>query len=182
MFSCEGLCLSPDAAQLRVATEVIRARDDFEMIRSKHLFTRALTLLLWYYADPGDWSEDNWIMLYANSQPDQLDNPQLALYGSDWEAVKRDYPLIAKRALRVKRSLARHKYKMEKGRWTRYQPYTRICVPSEYGLANAGLLPDDFIIRMNPTGPETDISADLFYKAFIRYGRIWNGYAGRSQH
>ena len=52
---------------------------------------------------------------------------------------------------------------------------------SELGLAN-GLLPDDFVIRMNPTGPETDISSDLFYKAFIRYGRVYSGYAGKSQH
>lgn len=132
-------------------------------------------------ADPGDWSEDNWILVYANSQPDQLDNPDYAVYGSDWEAVKNAYPLIAKRALRVKRSLAKHKYKMEKGKWTRWQPFTRICVPSELGLAN-GLLPDDFVIRMNPTGPATDISSTLFYKAFIRYGRVYSGYAGKSQH
>jgi len=148
----------------------------------EHYTLGCLTVVRLVSVDPGDWSEDNWILLYANSQPDQLDNPQLALYGSDWEAVKRDYPLIAKRALRVKRSLARHKYKVEKGKWTQFQPYTRICVPSESGLANAGLLPDDFVIRFNPTGPETDISADLFYKAFIRHGRVWNGYAGRSQH
>lgn len=82
-----------------------------------------------YNADPGDWSEDNWILVYSNAQPDQMDNPSLALYGDDWEATKAAYPLVAKRALRVKRSLARAKYKVEKGKWTRFQPYTRICVP-----------------------------------------------------
>jgi hypothetical protein len=132
---------------------------------------------------PGDWDEANWIFLYANRQKGKYyDNPELALYGSDWYAVKRDFPLLAKRALRIKRSFAKHKYKVEKGRWTRDQPFTSICIPSEKGLNEAGLLKDDFVIRINPTGPQTDVTSDLFYKGFIRYGRIWNGYAGRGQH
>ena len=135
------------------------------------------------HAGPGDWDEANWIFLYANRQKGKYyDNPELALYGSDWAAVARDFPLLAKRALRIKRSFAKHKYKVEKGRWTRYQPFTSICIPSEKGLNEAGLLKDDFVIRINPTGPETDSSSDLFYKGFIRYGRIWNGYAGKGQH
>lgn len=85
--------------------------------------------MYWITVDPGDWSEDNWVLIYSNAQPDQLDNPAYAKYGDDWNQVKAAYPLIAKRALRVKRSLARHKLKMEKGKWTRNQPYTRLCVP-----------------------------------------------------
>lgn len=134
-------------------------------------------------AGPGDWDEANWIFLYANRQKGKYyDNPELALYGSDWYAVKRDFPLLAKRALRIKRSFAKHKYLVEKGRWSRYQPFTSICIPSEKGLNEAGLLKDDFVIRINPTGPDTDSTSDLFYKGFIRYGRVWNGYAGRGQH
>ena len=50
---------------------------------------------------------------------------------------------------------------------------------SQAGLA-AGLKPTDFVFHFNPTGAATDITATLFYKGFIRNGKVLE--FGKSQH
>lgn len=39
----------------------------------------------------------------------------------------------------------------------------------------AGIKKDDYNIHFNPTGTATDLTATLFFKAFIRNGRVWMG-------
>ena len=39
----------------------------------------------------------------------------------------------------------------------------------------AGLLKYDYNLHINPTGTKTDKTATLFFKAFIRNGRVWMG-------
>ena len=54
-----------------------------------------------------------------------------------------------------------------------------ILMQSQAGLA-AGLKPTDFVFHFNPTGAATDITATLFYKGFIRNGKVLE--FGKSQH
>ena len=47
----------------------------------------------------------------------------------------------------------------------------------------AGLKKTDYNIHINPTGTKTDKTATLFYKAFIRDGKVWLPYGvGQSRH
>jgi len=55
-------------------------------------------------------------------------------------------------------------------------------VQTEYGIKNDGLKPTDMVIRVNPNGYKTDSTSKLFYKAMIRNGKVYKGYAGRTGH
>ena len=71
---------------------------------------------------------------------------------------------------------------MDTTKWTVNQPYVRICVPSAAALASGKLKKGDYNVHVNPTGPATDATAKLFYKGFIRGGKIYGGFSGRGAH
>eukprot|EP00889_Picochlorum_renovo_P007710 jgi/Picre1/34740/NNA_002206.t1 len=122
------------------------------------------------FGTPGDKTETkSWEAIFARRQPDMPNNPKKATYGANWSKVVKKYPSIKKNAPKVIKSLEKSGFKMTK-KFNFRMPYTRVCVPTKYGLKN-GLKKGDMVVRVNPNGYKTDAKSKLFYKAFVRNNR-----------
>ena len=53
-----------------------------------------------------------------------------------------------------------------------FTQHTHLSLQSAKGI-KAGLKKDDYNIHFNPTGTATDLTATLFFKAFIRKAKVW---------
>ena len=117
--------------------------------------------------------EQNWILAFSRAQHNQTNNPLQAVYHDDWPATLTAYPYVAKYLNSSITSLLDNLNQVHKyvSGLNYSLPYTRLCVPSATGL-HVGLKPTDFIVHFNPTGTATDSYATLFYKAFIRKGKV----------
>lgn len=120
--------------------------------------------------------QENWILAFARAQKDLANNPSKAKYGDDWPATIAAYPFLQTQ-LKVVIADLKSNMDFEKVKYKNINmslPYTRVCVVSAKGI-KAGLKKDDYNIHFNPTGTATDLTATLFFKAFIRNGRVWMG-------
>ena len=59
-------------------------------------------------------------------------------------------------------------------------PFTRVCVPSEYGLKKCGLKEGMISARVNPNGYQTDAKSKVFIKLFYdsKSGKLVSGQTG----
>ena len=131
-------------------------------------------------AAPGD-QDDNkyWRLLYARRQPDMWDNPKKAKYHDSWRKLIKNEPWINDVKKSVIQSLERSGFKMTK-KFSMRRPFVRVCVPTKAGRDKYNLKKTDMVIRVNPNGYKTDRYSDLFYKAFVRNGKVT--LAGRTGH
>ena len=124
---------------------------------------------------------ENWKLVYWVKQKGQPNNPYKAVYGDNWNAVKKAYPWVDKASKGVVKSLADSCELNVSKKWSPSKPYTRVCVPTAKGLAK-GMKKTDFLMNLNPADASTDATASTFYKAYIRDGKVWNGFCADKMH
>ncbi len=119
--------------------------------------------------------------MFARRQPDQANNPKKALYGANWKAAAKRYPEL--------RKIGKSAHSKVKSYWGKKVnvskmnlriPFTRVCVPSAYGLQSCGLKAGMISARINPNGYPTDATSDLFIKMFYdsKGGKFVSGRTG----
>jgi len=119
--------------------------------------------------------------VFSRAQPRQPNNPKKATYGANWKAVLKEYPQIKGVARTVHKKIKA--YYGKKGVNTKKMslriPFTRLCVPSEYGLKRCGLKKGTYNGRVNPNGYRTDKTSPLFIKFYYDGKKIVTGKTGR---
>lgn len=119
--------------------------------------------------------------MFARPQPDQKNNPNKATYGSDWPAALKAHPEL--------KNIAKSAHSKVKSFWSKKVntkkmnlrvPFTRVCVPSSYGLKSCGLKQGMISARVNPNGYATDAKSKLFIKLFYdsKSGKLVSGQTG----
>lgn len=107
------------------------------------------------------------------------DNPKKAKYGDSWRKLGGKLPWIEDVKESVIDSLEKNGFPMT-NKFSMKRPFVRICVPKKAGRKQFNLKRTDMVIRVNPNGYKTDKYSDLFYKAFVRNGKVV--VAGRTGH
>ena len=146
------------------------------------LLVRSGSLCKTGFGTPGDSNYKKcWTTVFARAQPDQENNPKKAEYGADWKAALKAYPelkQISKSAHSKIKSYWGKKVNLKK--MNLRIPFTRVCVPSSYGLKSCGLKSGMISARVNPNGYKTDAKSDLFIKMFYdsKSGKLVSGRTG----
>jgi hypothetical protein len=134
------------------------------------------------FGTPGDSNYKKcWIAVFARPQPDQKNNPKKALYGADWKKALKANPELKKigaAAHSKVKSFWSKKLNLKK--LNLQVPFTRVCVPSEYGLKRCGLKEGMISARVNPYGYKTDATSKVFIKMFFdsKTGKMVSGQTG----
>jgi hypothetical protein len=134
------------------------------------------------FGTPGDSDYKKcWIAVFARPQPDQKNNPKKALYGANWKKALKANPEL--------RTISKAAHSKIKSFWSKKLnlkkldlrvPFTRVCVPSEFGLRRCGLKKGMISARVNPNGYKTDAKSKVFIKMFFdnNNGKIVSGQTG----